>query len=86
MSQENVEALKRGVDAYNRRDIGALLDELARQAGASCPVRRPARSDECSGRLLAVKGGGVGDADDQAILGEKPSHRLSPGFGAGRVQ
>ena len=29
---------------------------------------------------------GIGDADDQAILGEKPGHRLSPRFGAGRVQ
>ena len=26
MSQENVEAFKRGVDAYNRRDIGPLLE------------------------------------------------------------
>ena len=30
--------------------------------------------------------GCVGDADDQAILGEKPGHRLSPRLGAGRVQ
>ena len=30
--------------------------------------------------------GRVGDADDQAILGEKPGHRLSPRLGAGRVQ
>jgi ketosteroid isomerase-like protein len=28
MSQENVEALKRAADAYNRRDVDALLDEL----------------------------------------------------------
>jgi ketosteroid isomerase-like protein len=28
MSQENVDALKRGVDAYNRRDVDALLEEL----------------------------------------------------------
>jgi ketosteroid isomerase-like protein len=28
MSQENVEAVKRGIDAYNRRDIDALLEEL----------------------------------------------------------
>ena len=28
MSQENVEAVKRGIDAYNRRDIDALLKEL----------------------------------------------------------
>ena len=28
MSQENVEAFKRGLDAYNRRDIEALLEEL----------------------------------------------------------
>jgi ketosteroid isomerase-like protein len=28
MSQENVEAFKRGIDAYNRRDIEALLREL----------------------------------------------------------
>jgi ketosteroid isomerase-like protein len=26
MSQENVEAFKRGIDAYNRRDVEALLD------------------------------------------------------------
>jgi glucose 1-dehydrogenase len=39
-----------------------------------------------SGRLLVVKRGGVGEADDQAILGEKPGHRLSPRLGAGRVQ
>jgi ketosteroid isomerase-like protein len=28
MSQENVEAYKRGVDAFNRRDVEALLEEL----------------------------------------------------------
>ena len=28
MSQENVAALKRGIDAYNRRDIDVLLKEL----------------------------------------------------------
>jgi ketosteroid isomerase-like protein len=28
MSQENVEAVKRGVEAYNRRDMEALLEEL----------------------------------------------------------
>src|SRR6476646_8517872 len=28
MSQENVEAFKRALDAYNRRDLDALLDEL----------------------------------------------------------
>ena len=28
MSQENVEAFKRGLDAYNRRDLDALLEEL----------------------------------------------------------
>jgi ketosteroid isomerase-like protein len=28
MSQENVEAFKRGIEAYNRRDIDALLQEL----------------------------------------------------------
>jgi ketosteroid isomerase-like protein len=28
MSQENVEAVRRISDAYNRRDVGAMLDEL----------------------------------------------------------
>ena len=28
MSQENVEAVRRVSDAYNRRDVGAMLDEL----------------------------------------------------------
>jgi ketosteroid isomerase-like protein len=28
MSRENVEAFKRGLDAYNRRDLDALLEEL----------------------------------------------------------
>jgi ketosteroid isomerase-like protein len=28
MSEENVEAFKRGIEAYNRRDIEALLQEL----------------------------------------------------------
>jgi ketosteroid isomerase-like protein len=28
MSEENVETFKRGVEAYNRRDIDAMLDEL----------------------------------------------------------
>ncbi len=28
MSDENVETFKRGVDAYNRRDVEALLEEL----------------------------------------------------------
>ncbi len=28
MSQENVEAFKRGLDAFNRRDVEALLEEL----------------------------------------------------------
>ena len=28
MSQENVEAIRRAVDAYNRRDLDALLEEL----------------------------------------------------------
>ncbi len=28
MSQENVEAVKRGLDAYNRRDVEALLEKL----------------------------------------------------------
>jgi hypothetical protein len=27
MSQEDVEALKRGIDAFNRRDLRALLKE-----------------------------------------------------------
>jgi hypothetical protein len=43
---------------------------------------RPQRSDG----LFVVKRGSVGDADDQAILGEKPGHRLPPRLGAGRVQ
>ncbi len=28
MSEENVETVKRGVDAYNRRDVEALLEVL----------------------------------------------------------
>ena len=28
MSQENVEAFKRGLDAFNRRDVEAMLEEL----------------------------------------------------------
>ena len=28
MSQENVEAFKRFLDAYNRRDVGAMIEEL----------------------------------------------------------
>jgi hypothetical protein len=28
MSEENVEAYKRGVDAFNRRDVEAMLEEL----------------------------------------------------------
>ena len=28
MSQENVELVKRAADAYNRRDVEALLEEL----------------------------------------------------------
>ena len=28
MSQENVESVRRVADAYNRRDVGAMLDEL----------------------------------------------------------
>ena len=28
MSQENVDAFKRGLDAYNRRDLDALMEEL----------------------------------------------------------
>jgi hypothetical protein len=28
MSQENVEIVRRVSDAYNRRDVGAMLDEL----------------------------------------------------------
>jgi ketosteroid isomerase-like protein len=28
MSQENVASFKRGIEAYNRRDVDALLDEL----------------------------------------------------------
>ena len=28
MSQENVEAYKRGLDAFNRRDVEAMLQEL----------------------------------------------------------
>jgi uncharacterized protein len=28
MSQENVEAYKRGLDAFNRRDVDAMLEEL----------------------------------------------------------
>ena len=28
MSQENVEAFKRGLDAYNRRDLDALMETL----------------------------------------------------------
>lgn len=33
-----------------------------------------------------MKHRGKGDADDQAVLGEKPDHRLSPRLGTGRVQ
>jgi hypothetical protein len=36
--------------------------------------------------LLVVKGGNVGDPDDQAIFGEKPDNRLPPRFGTGPVQ
>ncbi len=32
MSDENVETFKRGIDAYNRRDVEALLEELHPQA------------------------------------------------------
>jgi cell division septum initiation protein DivIVA len=36
MSQRNVEAFKRGIEAYNRGDVEALLDELdPRVAGAA---------------------------------------------------
>jgi hypothetical protein len=28
MSQENVDSFKRGLDAYNRRDLDAVLEEL----------------------------------------------------------
>ena len=35
MSDENVEAFKRGVDAYNRRDAEGLMEELhPRSSGA----------------------------------------------------
>ena len=33
-----------------------------------------------------MKRGGVGDADDQAIVRQKPGHRLSPRLGTGWVQ
>ncbi|AQY20173.1 hypothetical protein T261_00194 [Streptomyces lydicus] len=33
-----------------------------------------------------MKRGGVGDADDQAIVREKPGHRLAPRLGTGWVQ
>jgi ketosteroid isomerase-like protein len=32
MSDENVETFKRGIDAYNRRDVEALLEEVHPQA------------------------------------------------------
>ena len=33
MSQENVETFKRAVEAYNHRDVEALLEELAPGGG-----------------------------------------------------
>ena len=35
MSQENVEIVERGIDAYNRRDIGSIYET------AGCPTRAP---------------------------------------------
>src|SRR5689334_9583028 len=37
-------------------------------------------------RLLVVKRGNVGDANDQAVFCEEPGHRLPPRLRAGRVQ
>ena len=39
-----------------------------------------------SGTFFGVKRGGVGDADDQAVLSEKPGHRLSLRLGPRWVQ
>ena len=40
MSEENVEAFKRGADAYNRREVEALLEELHPQVeGARQGIR-----------------------------------------------
>jgi hypothetical protein len=39
-----------------------------------------------SGRLWVMQRGSVGDADDQAVVGQQPGHRLSPRLCAGWVQ
>ena len=68
---------------------GRTADHRGREAGQVYPAmpacRRPARAWR-SGRFFVVKRGSVGDADDQAILREKPGYRLSPRLCAGRVQ
>src|SRR5882757_7634127 len=54
---------------------------------AATPLRtQPSLSCQRSGGVLVVKRGGVGDADDQAVLGEEPGHRLPPRLGTRRMQ
>jgi hypothetical protein len=55
----------------------AVFDALPR----CCRGRAAGRS----GRLV-VQRGSIRDADDQAVLREKPGHRLTPRLSAGRVQ
>jgi Glyoxalase-like domain len=72
-------------------------DELPEYHGTSWPghdllllVQRlgdgQARVHMRSGGVFVVQWWSIGDADDQAIFGEKPGHGLSPRLGAGRVQ
>jgi len=56
--------------------------DLQAAARSCCGRRDPGRS----GGVAFVQRGSVGDADDQAILGEKPGHRLSPRLCARWVQ
>ena len=43
MSQENVENFRRGLEAYNRRDLDALIEELDPDVGRTSIWMRPSK-------------------------------------------
>jgi ketosteroid isomerase-like protein len=51
MSQQHVEAFKRGIEAYNRRDVDALLDELDTEV-----EWRPVLPVELGGEAMVYRG------------------------------
>ena len=77
MAREPVPRAAAGVALRRRLAEGLALPEERMDTAAMTGGVAPR-----SGTFSVVQQGGVGDTDDQAIVREKPGHRLPPRLGA----